>query len=202
MAGINPASLNFSVSGSKVGEFVLSCILKTSFELAVLALCMNTKQKENRKGRAMPNDTDLIKLYSGQILSLAADIPHQDRLTAPMATVKKRSPLCGSAVTVDVCVENGRITAFGQDVKACALGQAAAAVTGAAVIGRDLAEIETARDELRAMLKSDGPVPAPPFAGFQVLEPAREYKNRHASILLSIEATHEAMAQALQSDCA
>ncbi|WP_298836040.1 iron-sulfur cluster assembly scaffold protein [uncultured Roseobacter sp.] len=150
----------------------------------------------------MSTDTDLIKLYSGQILALASDIPHHARLDAPMATVRRRSPLCGSSVTVDLSVEDGRISAFGQDVKACALGQAAAAVTGGAVVGRSLEEIQRARDELRAMLKDGGPVPSDPFSGFRVLEPARDYKNRHASILLSIEATAEAMAQALQSDCA
>jgi NifU-like protein involved in Fe-S cluster formation len=148
----------------------------------------------------MAADTDLIKLYSGRILALAADIPHLDRLAEPMATVRKRSPLCGSAVTVDVRVENGRVTEFGQDVKACALGQAAAAVTGGAVIGRSLDELVRARDELRAMLKDSGPVPAAPFDGFDVLEPARDYKNRHASILLSLEATCEAVAEAMRAD--
>jgi NifU-like protein involved in Fe-S cluster formation len=52
------------------------------------------------------------------------------------------------------------------------------------------------------MLKENGPVPPPPFDGFEVLQPAREYKNRHASILLSIEATCEAAEKAMQSDCA
>ena len=150
----------------------------------------------------MPADTDLIKLYSNRILGLAADIPHHARLSDPVATVRKRSPLCGSSVTVDISVKDGRVSDFGQDVKACALGQAAAAVTGAAVIGRTVEELRTARDGLRAMLKSGGPVPDAPFDGFEVLEPARDYKNRHASILLCIEATTEAMEQALQSDCA
>jgi NifU-like protein involved in Fe-S cluster formation len=99
-------------------------------------------------------------------------------------------------VTVDVVVENGRIADFGQDVKACALGQAAAAIVGAQAIGRTRAEIERAREELRAMLKENGPVPAPPFEEFEVLLPARDYRNRHASILLCIEATAEAMAEA------
>ncbi len=150
----------------------------------------------------MATDTDLIKLYSGRILALASDIPHLERLADPMATVKKRSPLCGSAVTVDVCVEDGRVTHFGQDVKACALGQAAAAVTASAVIGRSLPELIHARDAVRAMLKDGGPVPDAPFEGFAVLEPARDFKNRHASILLCIEATCEALEQAAQSDCA
>lgn len=141
-------------------------------------------------------ETDLKKLYAGRILELAADIPLSERLAAPMASVKKRSPLCGSTVIVDVDVEDGRISRFGQDVKACALGQAAASVLGAVAIGRTLEELEKARDQLRAMLKEDGPVPDAPFEDFAVLEPARDFKNRHASILLAIEATTEAMVKA------
>jgi NifU-like protein involved in Fe-S cluster formation len=142
------------------------------------------------------SDSDLVKLYSGRILALAADIPHLGRLPAPTGTARKRSPLCGSTVAVDVVVEAGRIKEFAQDVKACALGQASASVLGGVVLGRSLPELETARDALRAMLKDGGPVPAAPFDGYEVLIPAREYKNRHASILLALEATCEAMAAA------
>ena len=140
----------------------------------------------------MSTDGDLIKLYSGQILSLAADIPHLDRLEAPGATVKKRSPLCGSTVTVDVTMQDGVVAAFGQDVKACALGQAAASVVGANVLGRTPAEIQTARDQLKAMLKSDAEPPLAPFDGLKVLIPARDYKNRHASIMLTLDALVDA----------
>lgn len=141
-------------------------------------------------------ETDLKKLYAGRILELAADIPLSTRLDAPQASVKKRSPLCGSTVTVELTLHDGRISAFGQDVKACALGQAAASVLGAVAIGRTLPEMEKARDQLRAMLKDNGPVPEAPFDDYAALEPARDFKNRHASILLAIEATTEAMAKA------
>jgi NifU-like protein involved in Fe-S cluster formation len=144
-------------------------------------------------------DSDLIKLYSGRILALAADIPFNTRLSAPDATCRKRSPLCGSTVTVDVCVSDGRVTAFGQDVKACALGQAAA-VTGANAIGRTLDELRAGRDDLRMMLKESGPAPRAPFDGFDVLLPARDFKNRHASILLSIEALVDAVEEVLQTN--
>ncbi|MGV6805075.1 MAG: iron-sulfur cluster assembly scaffold protein [Ruegeria sp.] len=150
----------------------------------------------------MSGETDLIKLYSSRILALAADIPHLERLENPDATVKKRSPLCGSTITVDVRTRDGRVAEFGQDVKACALGQAAAAVVGAAVIGTTRQQIETARDQLAAMLKKDGPAPDAPFDGLEVLKPARDYKNRHASIMLALDATSEAMKQAEQADCA
>ena len=139
------------------------------------------------------SDSDLIKLYSARILALAADIPHHGRLSAPQGTARRRSPLCGSTVTADVVVRDGRVADFAQDVKACALGQAAAAILGQVVIGRSLPELQAARDALAAMLKEGGPVPAAPFDGYEVLLPARDYRNRHASILLALEAVCEAM---------
>lgn len=137
----------------------------------------------------MADNNDLIKLYSGRILELAAKIPRTERLDSPDATRMKRSPLCGSTVTVDVQLDGDRITGFGQDVKACALGQAAASVLGANVVGQSPATVRKARDQLRAMLKEDGPPPEAPFDDLSVLEPARAYKNRHASILLAFDAT-------------
>jgi NifU-like protein involved in Fe-S cluster formation len=143
------------------------------------------------------SDSDLIKLYSARILALAADIPHHGRLSAPQGTARRRSPLCGSTVTADVVLKDGRIADFAQDVKACALGQASAAILGQVAIGRTLPELQAARDALKSMLK-DGPVPPAPFDGYEVLLPARDYKNRHASILLALEAICEA-AEAAQA---
>jgi NifU-like protein involved in Fe-S cluster formation len=144
----------------------------------------------------MSGENDLIKLYSQRILALAAAIPLTERLASPQASVKKRSPLCGSTVTVDLMMRDGRIVAYGQDVKACALGQAAASVLARHVIGRSREEIAAARDQLRAMLKEGGPAPLPPFDEFEVLLPARDYRNRHASILLALEATAAACDEA------
>ena len=138
------------------------------------------------------SESDLVALYSRRILALAADIPHLGRLQAPTGTSRKRSPLCGSTVTVDLVMQAGRVAAFAQDVKACALGQAAASILGGAVIGRSLAELQAARTDLHAMLKDAGPVPSPPFEGFEVLLPALDSKNRHASIMLALDAACEA----------
>ncbi len=144
----------------------------------------------------MSTDTDLIKLYSAQILALGADMPRTTRLMDPTATVRKRSPLCGSTVTVDIVLKDGTITDYGQDVKACALGQAAASVIGSVVVGLTPEDVQRGRDQLAAMLKEGGPVPTAPFGGLKVLEPARDYKNRHASILLTFDAILEAIATA------
>jgi len=139
-------------------------------------------------------EQDLMKLYSQRILTLASEISRTGRLDAPHGTATKRSPLCGSTVTVDVVLDaEGRIADFAQDVKACALGQSSASVLADAVIGRSHAEIERGRDALRAMIKEGGPAPAAPFAELEALMPARDYKNRHASILLAWDATLAAM---------
>ena len=144
----------------------------------------------------MSAETDMIKLYSGRILALAADMPRTERLADPTATAKRRAPLCGSTVTVDVQVVDGIVTDYGQDVKACALGQATAAIVGANVVGLTMGEIQAGRDALYAMLKSDGPVPQAPFSDLEVLQPAKDYKNRHASIMLAFDATLEALSDA------
>ena len=77
-------------------------------------------------------------------------------------------------------------------VRLVAAADAAAAVVGAGIIGCDLAQIRAARDALRAMLKDDGPPPDAPFDGLEVLRPAADYKNRHDSIMLTLNATVEA----------
>ena len=144
----------------------------------------------------MAADDDLIKLYSQRILALATQVPNTGRLAAPLVTAKKRSPLCGSTVTVDLSLEEGRISEFGQDVKACALGQASAAIFGSNAIGLTRDDVVGVRDQLSAMLKQDGPVPDAPFGDYEVLVPARAYKNRHASIMLVLDATLEALDEA------
>jgi NifU-like protein involved in Fe-S cluster formation len=132
-------------------------------------------------------------LYSARILKLVANIPHAGRLPEPDASAEKISKLCGSRILVDVKVEDGRVTDFAQEVKACALGQAAAAVLGTHVIGAHLDEIEMARDALRAMLKNNGPAPGGRFSELAVLEAVKDYPARHASTLLAFEAAAEAV---------
>lgn len=141
------------------------------------------------------SDGDLMALYSRRILALAADIPHLGRLEAPQGAGRARSPQCGSTVTAEVAMADGLVTRFAQEVRACALGQASAAVLGGVVLGRSAAELQAARDGLKAML-AGGPIPAAPFDGLEALLPARDFPNRHASILLAWEATLAAIADA------
>ena len=144
----------------------------------------------------MSTNAELMKLYSTRILALAADIPHFGRLDHADGTATCRSPQCGSKVTVDVTVNDGMIAEFAQDVKACALGQAAASVVGSAILGQTKTNIQAGRNALAEMLNTGVAAIPAPFDRLEVLAPAAEFKNRHASILLSFDATLAAFEQA------
>lgn len=140
------------------------------------------------------------ELYSARILGLAANMPRTGRLASPHASAERTAKLCGSRIVVDVRLdETGRVADFAQDVKACALGQAAAAILGEHIIGASLSEIELARDAFRDMLKADGPQPEGRFSDLKMLQPVKDYPPRHASSLLAFEATAEAVRAAIQA---
>jgi len=135
----------------------------------------------------------LNEIYSRRILELAAAIPHLGRLADPDASATAHSRLCGSTVTVDLKVDDGVVTGFAQDVKACALGQASSSIMGRHVIGSTAGELREVREATRRMLKADGAPPGGKWADLAVLEPVREFKARHASILLTFDAVVEAL---------
>ena len=136
-------------------------------------------------------------LYSAKVLRLAAELPRLGRLADADASAEKVSKLCGSRVVVDVKVEGDRVADFAQEVKACALGQASASVLGAHVIGASVQELETARSDFRAMLKTGGPAPVGRFADLAMLAPVKDYPARHTSTLLAFEAVCEAVRKAM-----
>ena len=137
----------------------------------------------------------LNDIYNRRILELAAGIPRLGRLDQPDASATAHSKLCGSTVTVDLRVENGKVSDFAQDVKACALGQASSSIMGAHVVGATADELRQLRETMRAMLKEGGPAPAGRWADLAVLAPVRDYKARHASTLLTFDAVVDALDQ-------
>lgn len=138
------------------------------------------------------------ELYSARILKLAANLPHSGRLAAPEGTGERVAKLCGSKAIVDVTLDDaGRVETFAQDVKACALGQAAAGVLGESVIGASLEDLVEARDAMSAMLKAGGEGPEGRFEGLRALKQVADYPARHASTMVAVEATLDAVRQAL-----
>ena len=135
------------------------------------------------------------EIYNRQILGFAADIPRLQRLSAPDATAVAISRLCGSKVTVDVAMKDGVVTDFGQEVKACALGQASSSIMARHVVGSTPGELRAVRDQMYKMLKEEGAPPTGKWAELEALLPVRDFKARHASTLLTFDAVVDAVNQ-------
>jgi len=140
----------------------------------------------------------LNDIYNERILQLAAGIPRTERLAAPDGSATKVSRLCGSKVTVDLTLDGDRVSDYGQDVKACALGQASSSIMGAHVVGSTVEELRRVGAQMRAMLKEGGPAPTGKWADLEVLAPVRDFKARHASTLLVFDAVEAALDEALE----
>jgi len=137
--------------------------------------------------------SDLDDIYNAKILDLAGNIARIERLKAPQATASARSRLCGSEISVDVVLADGRFADYGQTVKACLLGQAAASIVGRSIVGATPDEVRAVAKTVRAMLKDHGPPPAGQWADFVVLEPVRDYKHRHDAVMIVFDAIEKAL---------
>lgn len=112
------------------------------------------------------------------------------------ATVEKSSKVCGSRVVVEVLLgADGRITALGQEVRACALGQASAALMGAHAVGVNAGELRRAHDALAGYL-AGAREDSGDWPGLDVFAAARAYPARHPAILLPFAAVAEATERA------
>jgi len=136
---------------------------------------------------------DLDEIYNTRILELAGAISHTERLEQADARATAHSKLCGSTVTIDLALRDGRVSDYGQSVKACLLGQASASVMAREIVGSTPDELHAVARKMRAMLKDGGPPPAGRWADLATLEPVRNYKARHASTLLVFDAVESAL---------
>jgi NifU-like protein involved in Fe-S cluster formation len=134
-------------------------------------------------------------VYNRKILAFAGNIDRIGRLENPDATATAHSKLCGSTVTIDLKMDNGIVTDFAHDVKACALGQASSSIMAQHVVGASSQELRTVREQMLKMLKENGAPPEGRFDDLKYLEPVRDYKARHASTMLTFDAVVDAIDQ-------
>ncbi len=134
-------------------------------------------------------------LYNEKILKLASNISRNGRLNEFDFTSVAVSKLCGSKVTVDIKITSNLISDFSHIVKACALGQASSSVMASNVIGSDMKELKNLQIEMRNMLKDNGPTPRGKWSDLEVLEPVRDYKGRHSSVMLTFDAVVDCINQ-------
>lgn len=139
--------------------------------------------------------TGSVTLYNRDVLALAASLARWPLRDAFSLRGVARSSLCGSTLDLGLELDPlGRISDIGMLVRACAIGQASAALFAAAAPGRDGLQIEAALAELEAWLKEGGREPNWP--GIGLLDAARAYPARHGAILLPWQAAREALSSA------
>jgi NifU-like protein involved in Fe-S cluster formation len=147
------------------------------------------------RGAAMDRKIMIDDVYNAKILGFAGNIARIGHLDHPDATAKAHSKLCGSTVTVDLKMQDGVVTDFAHEVKACALGQASSSIMARHVVGATAEELRAVRETMLKMLKEGGPPPAGRFEELKYLEPVRDYKARHASTMLTFDAVVDCIGQ-------
>lgn len=140
----------------------------------------------------MSTDDSLFAVYNDRLVALAAGAETPRRLSSPDLNARAVSPICGSEVEVDLQLKDNKISAFGFEVEACALTKAVVAVMGSAIIGKNRDDIKRAGEALAAMLEGKDVFPSGDWADLRILEPVRDYKARHNSIMLPFEAIEKA----------
>ena len=136
-------------------------------------------------------------LYNERILELAATLSNGGRLENAEFYSEAISRLCGSKVTVDIEISGNKINNFSHVVKACALGQASSSVMAKKIIGTDINELLDLKIRMKEMLKHDGPPPSGKWSDLEVLQPVKDYKGRHSSVLLTFDAVEDCINQYL-----
>lgn len=137
-------------------------------------------------------------LYNMDVLRRAASVAEFPPLSDPDVREERRSPTCGSRVIVTLRVDDeGRIAEIGVDAKACALGQASAAILAAHAQGVGLATLEAKSETWRAYLAGEGH-DLPDWPEIGLLAAGRDYPARHPSMRLAFEAAVAALSQAVK----
>ena len=130
---------------------------------------------------------ELSDLYSSKIIEFAANLPIIAPLEKPMAKARKVSRVCGSAMQVEINMNNGKVSEYSHEISACALGQSAASIVAKHIIGSTSAELYQLRDIMKLMIKDNGEPPMGKFSDLKYLRPVHDYPARHTSTLLIFE---------------
>lgn len=135
------------------------------------------------------------KLYTRDVLALTVELANWPAIENLPLHGEARSPTCGSSLALDLALDPlGKIETIGMRVRACAVGQAAAAIFARHAKDLDLAAIRAAHDRIEGWL--DGEAPIADWPDLQMLDQARDYPARHGAIILPWKAAKEALSSA------
>lgn len=133
------------------------------------------------------------KLYTPEVLGLAVDLARYPELPDAAITGEARSPACGSTMAMQLELDpHGRISRLGMRVRACAVGQAAAAIFARHANGKTAADLARALAEIEQWL-SGTTDQVPPWPNLALIEAARSFPGRHGAMLLPWKAALSAL---------
>ncbi|SHN54124.1 iron-sulfur cluster assembly scaffold protein [Erythrobacter sanguineus] len=132
------------------------------------------------------------KLYSPKLLAQAvalAAYPLDDRLAL---RAEARSRTCGSEIVLGLDIAgDGGIARIGMQVRACAIGQASAALLAQGAADRNAGAIAATLSGIEAWLA--GTSALPDWPDLNLLAPARDHPGRHGALLLPWKAATKAL---------
>jgi NifU-like protein involved in Fe-S cluster formation len=132
------------------------------------------------------------RLYTPELLALAVELANCPPLADARLRGEARSPTCGSTLALDLVLDSdGRVADLGMRVRACAVGQAAAAIFARHAAGRSDTDMREALERIEAWLAGGGPVPSWP--DLELVAPAQAYPARHGAMLLPWKAAVAAL---------
>jgi NifU-like protein involved in Fe-S cluster formation len=132
------------------------------------------------------------RLYTPELLGLAVSLTDYPLDPALPHHGAARSRSCGSTLELGVALDAaGHIERLGLRVRACAVGQAAAALFAQGAPGHKAAEIEVAHGAIAAWLAGGGT--PPDWPGIAALAEARGFPGRHGAIMLPWSAALDAL---------
>lgn len=138
------------------------------------------------------------KLYTPEMLAAAVELAHFPPIENATLHGEARSVSCGSTLALDLMQDaKGRVEGIGLRVRACAVGQASAAIFGRHIAGMTGADLLEARSAMLLWLKEDGPLPSWP--DIELIAAAKDYPGRHGAMLLPWNAAADALSRTAAS---
>lgn len=131
-------------------------------------------------------------LYTPEVLAMATCLAEWPWDPGLPRIGEARSSTCGSQIELGVLLDpHDRIARIGLRVRACAIGQAAAAIFAKAAAGRNAEELGAALRALETWLAGAGEAVAWP--SLDAISAARDYPARHGAIVLPWKAALAAL---------
>lgn len=145
------------------------------------------------------------RLYTPEMLSAAVELAGWPLRDSFKYRGEARAPSCGSNLAIGFdCDERRAVTAIGLQARACAVGQASAAIFARHVKGLTLEDIARAHDDVVNWLSHDNDAdeaggeaqnPLPNWPDFVLIAAAKDYPGRHGAILLPWKAAISALSK-------